>query len=177
LEAEARGLGTLVQMGDQVVVVTHDHWGELLDTAVTAQFYNANGVLLAEISGADFRNLLHYRDQSGNEMVEVVAANVISVTEREGVPAYLLQTADGTPVLPGDSGGGVWSDGQLVGNLWRNRATETVVMVGSEESSANQTVTDMSVMAAFASVTEKILPGELELTYEPKQEGQVPSSW
>jgi hypothetical protein len=144
LETKARGLGTLVHMNDQVYVVTHDHWGELLDTAEMAQFFNANGVLLAEISGAFFRNLLHYRDQGtlllqappelafasgvevngrelatgsqvflaryqpGTEVVEVVAAMVTAVTEREGIPAYLLQTADGTPVIPGDSGSGIW---------------------------------------------------------------------
>lgn len=194
LETEARGLGTLVQMGDRVVVVTHDHWGELLETAVTAQFFNANGALLAEISGAVFRNLLHYRDQGtlllaappelaflvgvtgngrelavgsrvfltrhlpGYEVVEVAVATV--VTEREGIPAYLLQTADGTAVVPGDSGGGVWYEGQLAGNLWRNQARETVATTGAD-TTISQTVTDKSVAAAFTAVMEKIQPGDL----------------
>jgi len=197
LETEARGLGTLVQMNDQVYVVTHDHWGELLDTAVTAQFFNANGALLVEISGAFFRNLLHYRDQGtlllaappelaflvgitgngrtlatgsqvfltryqpGTAMVEVAAATVTAVTEREGIPAYLLQTADGTPVLPGDSGGGVWFEGQLAGNLWRNQETETVVVTGNSETAVSQTVTDRSVAATFSGVMEKIMPEDL----------------
>lgn len=196
LEVEAWGLGTLVQMGDQVVVLTHDHWGELLDTAVTAQFFNANGVLLAETSGAVFRNLLHYRDQGtlllqappelvvpfgvkgygrelaadsqvfltryqpGTGVVEVVVARMTAVTEREGVPAYLLQTADGTPIIPGDSGGGVWFAGQLAGNLWRNQARETAATTGAD-TTISQTVTDRSVAAAFTAVMEKIQPGDL----------------
>lgn len=197
VEVEARGLGTLVQWGGQLYVVTHDHWGELLDTAVTAQFFNANGALLAEISGAFFRNLLHYRDQGtlllqvppalavpfgvkgygrtlavgsqvfltryqpGTGVVEVVAATVTAVTEREGVPAYLVQTADGTPVVPGDSGGGVWFEGQLAGNLWRNQAAETVIVSGNSETIVSQTVTDQSVAATFAGVLEKIMPADL----------------
>lgn len=32
--------------------------------------------------------------------------------------AFRLQSLDGTVLLPGDSGGGVWLDGKLVGNMW-----------------------------------------------------------
>ncbi len=164
---------------------------------MTAQFFNANGALLAEISGAFFRNLPHYRDQGtlllqvppalavpfgvkgygrtlavgsqvfltqyqpGTGVVEVVAATVTAVTEREGVPACLVQTADGTPVVPGDSGGGVWFEGQLAGNLWRNQAAETVIVSGNSETIVSQTVTDQSVAATFAGVLEKIMPADL----------------
>ncbi len=208
-EMIARGLGTLVQLDSQLFIVTHDHWGDLLATAETAQFYNANGVLLVEISGAVFRNLLHYRDQGtlllaappelplplgvmgngrelavgsqvfltryqpGYEVVEVVVARVTAVTEREGIPAYLLQTVDGTPVVPGDSGGGVWFEGQLVGNLWRNQAVETVPTTGGAETMMSQTVTDMSVAAAFSAVAEKIMPGELGMEVQPGREEGV----
>lgn len=94
-------------------------------------------------------------------MVEVVAATVTAVTEREGVPACLVQTADGTPVVPGDSGGGVWFEGQLAGNLWRNQAAETVIVSGNSETIVSQTVTDQSVAATFAGVLEKIMPADL----------------
>lgn len=98
---------------------------------------------------------------------EVVVARVTAVTEREGIPAYLLQTVDGTPVVPGDSGGGVWFEGQLVGNLWRNQAVETVPTTGGAETMMSQTVTDMSVAAAFSAVAEKIMPGELGMEVQP----------
>jgi hypothetical protein len=30
----------------------------------------------------------------------------------------MLQSADGQAIEPGDSGGGIWADGTLVGNMW-----------------------------------------------------------
>lgn len=55
---------------------------------------------------------------SGDATVEVVAATVSGV-EGAAAPARMhLRTADGSALLPGDSGGGVWSNGQLLGNVW-----------------------------------------------------------
>jgi hypothetical protein len=45
------GLGTLVNTGNELVIVTHDHWS-LLDAGLAkARFYSADDVLLAELSG------------------------------------------------------------------------------------------------------------------------------
>lgn len=50
--------------------------------------------------------------------IEVAAAAVTAV-EDDTFPATIwLHSFDGSGVLPGDSGGGVWANGRLVGNLW-----------------------------------------------------------
>ena len=54
---------------------------------------------------------------SGGTTVEVVAATVTEAND--AAPASLrLRNMDGSAVVPGDSGGGVWTNGRLVGNLW-----------------------------------------------------------
>ena len=55
---------------------------------------------------------------SGRAMVEVVAATVTGV-DGAGSPASMrLRNLDDSAVIPGDSGGGVWANGRLLGNLW-----------------------------------------------------------
>ena len=55
---------------------------------------------------------------SGRATVEVAAATVTDV-DGFGVPAGMrLRNLDGSAVIPGDSGGGVWAGGRLLGNLW-----------------------------------------------------------
>jgi len=54
----------------------------------------------------------------GGNSVEVVAAHVETVEAEAGLPRLRLRGAGGAVVIPGDSGGGIWYDGQLQGNLW-----------------------------------------------------------
>lgn len=54
----------------------------------------------------------------GGNTVEVVAATVETVTADAETPRSRLRGADGAVVIPGDSGGGIWYNGQLQGNLW-----------------------------------------------------------
>ena len=50
--------------------------------------------------------------------VEVIPATVMAV-ESAGRSAKLwLRSQDGSTIIPGDSGGGVWVEGKLVANLW-----------------------------------------------------------
>lgn len=186
----AHGLGTLVKDGEQVVIITHNHWGDLLLRAETVEFRNANGAPLAEISGLLFRNLLRYRDQgtllmkappelvpvygqavekgktsqmvaggkvfltrhqAGNRRVEIVEAQVTAVVTKSGILTYRLLSLDGSPVVEGDSGGGLWSEGKLVGNIW------WTVVKGS-------TVTDASGAAAYTeSIQESLVSPQPDL--------------
>ena len=57
------------------------------------------------------------RSDGGNS-VEVVAALVKTVAADAETPRLRLRGADGAVVIPGDSGGGIWLNGQLQGNLW-----------------------------------------------------------
>lgn len=177
--ATAYGLGSLIKENGQIFIVTHDHWGDILIQTEKVEFKNADGVLIAEISGIFFRNLIRYRDdgtlllqapqalesmfgqavdkgdsaeiandsevfltrhQAGNDRVEVVAARVTAVATTSTIPTYDLLSLDGSPVVKGDSGGGIWSDGKLVGNMWW-----TVL----EESASQRIQTDASGAAAY----------------------------
>jgi hypothetical protein len=52
----------------------------------------------------------------------------------QGLPVYKLRSLNGQYIQPGDSGGGVWQDGVLVGNNWAvlmKPAGHTLVSTGS----------------------------------------------
>ncbi|MBN1147775.1 MAG: hypothetical protein JXA78_11010 [Anaerolineales bacterium] len=48
----------------------------------------------------------------------MIEAEVKSAEIFEGRDAWLLATLNGDSLVQGDSGGGVWLEGKLVGNLW-----------------------------------------------------------
>lgn len=61
---------------------------------------------------------------SGRRAVEVVAAAVTAVEQGARPASMRLRNLDGSAVIPGDSGGGVWANGRLVGNLWAASLTK-----------------------------------------------------
>lgn len=192
----ARGLGTLLEDKDQVFIVTHDHWGEMLLSAELVEFRDANGDLLAETSGLFFRNLIRYRDKGtlvfqapvelepifslavkrgeqrliqtgldvditrirpGKREVEVISAQVTGVSDQSGVLTYELINHDGTDIVKGDSGGGIWSDGNFIANMWWAVVQETVVVGTEAVSIASREGTGESGAAAFTEEIETSL--------------------
>jgi hypothetical protein len=156
------GLGTLVATDQGVLIVTHDHWGDVLEIADVVEFRDASGRPLQTITGLEFRMSVLYRDSGtmvivapaginlapaklgdsrqvplerkvlitrqnpdGSGGVQVIEAEVKSAEIFEGRNAWMLDTLNGDALVRGDSGGGVWLEGKLVGNLWaRCRAIE-----------------------------------------------------
>jgi hypothetical protein len=59
-----------------------------------------------------------YRQLPERESVAVLEAVVVRIGEFEGEPVYEIRCLDGQGLQKGDSGGGVWRDGRLVGNNW-----------------------------------------------------------
>ncbi len=47
-----------------------------------------------------------------------LAAQVVAVGDDGQHSVMKLQSVDGQTVIPGDSGGGIWLGGVLVGNMW-----------------------------------------------------------
>jgi hypothetical protein len=154
-EPGSRGLGTLVAHGNDLLIVTHDHWAHLTPQLHEVELHDASGELLLTLDAAAFRALVVYRDggtmvlrtpsglhgmvpaevgtanaatgtvwvmrralASGRDTVEITVAAVTALDEVRFPARIWLQSLDGSGVLPGDSGGGVWVDGQMVGNLW-----------------------------------------------------------
>lgn len=156
----AQGLGTLVQNNHEIQIVTHNHWGEMLQKAEFVRFQDANDHMLLETSGFEFWKLIITQDagtlllkappglvaagkdlnfarlgssrlvNSGDKVLLVHQENgdTGKVIIMQGVvdgsdiyqqlPVFKLHTLDGQSIICGDSGGGVWLEGKLVGNMW-----------------------------------------------------------
>ena len=71
-----------------------------------------------------------------------------AVEESENRPVFILRSLDGQPIVQGDSGGGVWWNGRLIGNTW---ATEMITgwRLGHWSINASDTPTDISFTAQF----------------------------
>jgi hypothetical protein len=172
------GLGTLVSSNDEIILITHDHWGDLAALGMV-QFRNAAGDPLFELNGDTFKKLIHYQDggtmilgrdaagarsdylsafiaisqtkynhtirpaelgvdqpiqesqnliivrqgRNNSKAVELMVVNIEAVGERWGRLVYELRSLDGGDIMPGDSGGGLWFEGRLVGNMWKSKYT------------------------------------------------------
>jgi hypothetical protein len=174
--AAERGLGTLALNPGGALLITHDHWGGLLDSAPMVQVRDTEDALLLELSGREFRNAILYRDggtmvlrapagllpsgqlagraaslgdrqevQPGDTVhlvhqlagkehqIGVMDAVIESVSGKDQRPVYTLRSLDGTAIIPGDSGGGIWVEGELLGNMWTTiMIRETVTATGEE---------------------------------------------
>ena len=161
---QADGLGSLVWDGEETLLVTNNHWGEVLQEKSIVVLYDAQGRMVKTMSGSDFISRICYLDagslilrspleeveqaqpdiasdphqvragdvvlvaqREGPERKEatLVEAEVESVTTFQGVPVFRLKGLEGRPVQGGDSGGGVWYEGSLVGNLWNTIMAES----------------------------------------------------
>jgi hypothetical protein len=155
-----QGLGTLVNWQGQAVIVTHNHWGEMLKNAECVGIYDAQGKLLQALGNADFNRLIRYSDPgtlvllapeglsltvaSLGDSQEVVDGEQILVVHQEaedpdqldvlpasvssrnlyhGESVYNLAISAGDKLIPGDSGGGIWYQGKLIGNNWTATTT------------------------------------------------------
>jgi hypothetical protein len=181
--AAERGLGTLATNPGGLLLITHDHWGELLDTAMIVQVRDTEDALLLEMSGLEYRNSILYRDGGtmvlrapaglssagqlagcaarlgdGKEVhpgdavrlvhqlagqehhIGVMDAVVESVSGKDQRPVYTLRSLNGQPIIPGDSGGGIWVEGELLGNMWTTvMIRETVTSSGAQRDVATDT--------------------------------------
>jgi hypothetical protein len=62
--------------------------------------------------------LLVQKENNESDKLALTKAIVEGLTTYKKRPAFTLFTLDGQPIIPGDSGGGVWLNGRLVGNIW-----------------------------------------------------------
>jgi hypothetical protein len=185
----AEGIGTLVSLGGEVVLVTHNHWPQMVDATKPdrVRFHDAQGELLLEIDGADFYYNTLYRDngtlvmrtpdelldklepigevgdsqgiapndtvhivrhQPGSEMrIGSLEARVRAV-DQDGLHTKMtLQSVNGQSIEPGDSGGGIWFNDTLVGNMWMTIREEW--SHPDDPGTTTMMVTDRSVAAGL----------------------------
>jgi hypothetical protein len=229
-EVYERGIASLVEINDQIVLVSHDHWN-FVEDAPKVEFRDVEGKLLAEINGNDFRSLIIYRDEGtmllsqpvvltaayqslmasrsngkaasqlnpgqmgdpqslkvgdsvtvayrigeNRSQVSVLAATVIEVGELNGVASFRLQSLDGTVLQNGDSGGGVWLDGKLVGNMWLSeKANDYRIWIWKSTQPATKFV-DTSVAAQLPTGIENALP-QLSALVEVEEADEALEDW
>ena len=196
----AKGLGSLIQWGEETLLVTHNHWGEFLQDTTSIEFRDAGNQLLKVISGVEFKSLIRYQDagslvlkapdgiglppapafledasglQAGEVVflayrqtpdlknVAIIEATVEKVSTFQGLPAYTLRSLNGEPIKGGDSGGGVWHDGQLVGNLWATVELKDDPLIAILTGDAEQTTlkaSNKSYAAIFPAIAQYTQP-------------------
>lgn len=62
-------------------------------------------------------------DREDLEGLNLIRATVESIGERWGAPILKLRNHHCESIIPGDSGGGIWLNGELVGNMWKSKST------------------------------------------------------
>jgi hypothetical protein len=100
--------------------------------------------------------------RAAGETLVVVPARVDAVEQGDGPARLRLSALDGSVVIPGDSGGGVWHNGRLAGNLWAAGLQQTRYFWsdwfgGSEQTPTNHAVAalqPLNVVAATATSSE-----------------------
>lgn len=153
-ETRERGIGTLISLAGEDLVLTHNHWDFLRDLR-KVEILDAKGDLLVEIDATAFKDLVRYSDrgtliftapvglravaanlgrlqdlragdiitvvhQASHSVVplDLLQAEVRTIDDYNGLPVVRFVPLDGQEIKPGDSGGGVWFEGQLIGNTW-----------------------------------------------------------
>jgi hypothetical protein len=79
-----------------------------------------------------------HRRRDGQGGIAAVEATVETILLESGVPALSLRSLNGHVIVPGDSGGGIWLDGQLIGNLWMTMTKEFRATATPQESEARK---------------------------------------
>jgi hypothetical protein len=88
-----------------------------------------------------------YRRQPDRAGVAVEEAVIAEIDVSHPAPAYKLHRPNGEPLLPGDSGGGVWYKGCLVGNIWSVLTDQTLIPGTGGTVSTLENPTDWSYAA------------------------------
>jgi hypothetical protein len=78
-----------------------------------------------ELTEGDVVNLV-YRQRDGQAGVSIMEAIVESKGEKQGNLVLRLRGPDGMPIISGDSGGGVWFQGEVVANMWTTIMMEDI---------------------------------------------------
>ena len=100
---KGKSLGSLVWDGEKTLLVTHNHWGEILQEQAAVKFYDAHGRLVKTMSGSEFISLMCYLDGGTlilnspvewngqgqpvveNDLLQLKAGDVVLVAQHEGL--------------------------------------------------------------------------------------------
>jgi hypothetical protein len=90
-----------------------------------------------------------HRQQPSGDRLLIRQARIEEISIIKGVPVYKLQSLDGQGLQPGDSGGGVWYEGELIANVWAVIAMYSAVDKMRTSDPFIKSFTNLSYAAVF----------------------------
>lgn len=103
---------------------------------------------VSSLSAGDFVWLVRYSNSGRGPSLDIAAGSIHSIEEAHAPHLLQLLMLDGNSASPGDSGGGVWYDGQPVGNVWANGVTAGQ-KIGRDDSRSNSGPPLVLILAAL----------------------------
>ena len=95
-----------------------------------------------------------HRSQGAAGGVATMTATVEQIESIRGVPSLCMRSQNGHVIQPGDSGGGIWVEGNLAGNMWM---ALTVNVLPARGDGSEQEVRMEQNWSQAAVLTEEIL--------------------
>ena len=110
---------------------------------------------------------LMHNDVDTNGEIVFIPAKISTIENNNNVPTLSFESLGGESIDLGDSGGGIWANGQLIGNMWRTTQSEKVNLQTGEITKI--VGTNKSTGAALSATIQMII----DLNFE---EGEMPEA-
>jgi len=91
------------------------------------------------LSPGDIVHVVHHSPEQ-EERISILPAEIVGHEMRDGVPVISLRSLNGQSIEPGDSGGGIWVNGYLAGNMWKTIREVRQSTQESDSPDRNETV-------------------------------------
>jgi len=108
----------------------------------------------------DFVQLVH-RGGPNRDKIEILSAVIEETNTYENTSVYILRSQGGQYLAPGDSGGGVWFNGNLIANNWAIIPNSSITNTSGNHNSTLDVTTDLSIAAlspVFHNISNNITP-------------------
>jgi hypothetical protein len=89
--------------------------------------------------------LVAHQNPVQTECVSFIEARIERFQMGQGLPAFTMRSTSDQHIIRGDSGGGIWFNGYLVGNNWKTEITSSFKLAGLTGLEKDEQTTGRSV--------------------------------
>lgn len=119
---DAKGSLLLEMSGTDLLALVLFHDGGTLilkapNKLAARTFVTADMGSFENLTPGDIVYVVHHSAEQ-EEQLSIVAAELLEQEMKNGVSVLSLRSLNGQSIEPGDSGGGIWFNGKLAGNMW-----------------------------------------------------------